>query len=196
MEWGTEYWPLVWRGNPNDQILNDYVFDMDFIREVLGKISHISREEAKKGRLPIVTAFSNPLDQEVIISLDHRDEGTVLDHSVMCGIREVAKREQERRDGIAQGKIDGKDRPETYLCLDFEIYTTHEPCSMCAMALIHSRVKRCIFLRPMDETGCLKPSSGDKYCMHSNRELNSKYEVFQWIGDGFTVPDVDHKTCC
>merc|ERR1712184_40909 len=38
----------------------------------------------------------------------------------------------------------GEKRPrseEDYLCQDCEVVTTHEPCIMCAMALVHSRVR-------------------------------------------------------
>lgn len=198
LEWSNEYWPLTWYGNPNDQILNDYIFDMDLIKCVLKLISDKSREESEKGnKIPVVTAFVNPNDsQNPIISIDSRIHGycTLLDHSIMSGIKSVAEREARRRHQVENGERE--DTGSVYLCLDFDVYTTHEPCSMCSMALIHSRVKRCIFLQSMTKTGCLKTESGDGYCMHNNRKLNSKYEVFQWIGDEYKTPTLDKNTCC
>ena len=32
-----------------------------------------------------------------------------------------------------------------YLCTGFDVFTTHEPCMYCAMALVHSRVRRVFF---------------------------------------------------
>ncbi|GAV55821.1 hypothetical protein ZYGR_0AY02140 [Zygosaccharomyces rouxii] len=198
VEWSNEYWPLTWYGNPNDQILNDYVFDMDLIKFLLELISSRSRKELQKGNgFPIVTAFVNPRDtKNPIISVDKRDhhDHTLLDHSIMFGIKSVAEREAKRRYQVEKGEKE--DAGSVYLCLNFDVYTTHEPCSMCSMALIHSRVKRCIFLQPMIKTGCLKTESGNGYCMHNNRKLNSKYEVFQWIGNEYSTPTIDENVCC
>ncbi|CUS22899.1 LAQU0S07e02652g1_1 [Lachancea quebecensis] len=192
LEWSNLYWPLVWRGNPNDQILNSYIFDMKFIEATLKQISKKSLAEQASGKqAAVVSAFVNPKNKKIVFVSDHRHDCSPLDHSIMRGIRSVAELEHQKKENHS-----GKDEVETYLCLGFDVYTTHEPCSMCSMALIHSRIKRCIYLTPMKETGCLESESGDGYCMHSNHSLNSKYEVFRWIGDEYPAAQIGSDVCC
>lgn len=71
--------------------------------------------------------------------------------------------------------------PNGYLCLDLEIYLTHEPCVMCAMAILHSRFARVVFGKRMLKTGALsaeKDSLG--YGMFWQEQLNWKFLAWQW----------------
>ncbi|XP_016984897.1 probable inactive tRNA-specific adenosine deaminase-like protein 3 [Drosophila rhopaloa] len=62
-----------------------------------------------------------------------------------------------------------------YLCTGYDVYLLQEPCLMCSMALVHSRAKRVFFLRN-SENGAL----ATRFQLHSVRELNHHYEVFQF----------------
>lgn len=65
--------------------------------------------------------------------------------------------------------------PRPYLCTGFDAYVTREPCAMCAMALVHQRVRRVFFGVPNTFRGAL----GSKYRLQGVRNLNHHYTVFQ-----------------
>ncbi len=65
------------------------------------------------------------------------------------------------------------DKP--YLCTGYDCYTVREPCAMCAMALVHSRVRRVIFCIPDVQHGAL----GGKFRLHGQRSLNHHYQVYR-----------------
>lgn len=70
---------------------------------------------------------------------------TLLDRSLFCDVplTAIEKKPYETGNIAASG----------YLCVDLDIYLTHEPCVMCSMAILHSRFRRCIFGKRMPLTG-------------------------------------------
>lgn len=81
--------------------------------------------------------------------------------------------------------------PGGYLCVDMELYVTHEPCVMCCMALLHSRFRKVVFKEQMPNTGGLVAEE-----LFQGRErlstwglfwrpsLNWKFLAWQWSRDG------------
>ncbi|XP_059609345.1 probable inactive tRNA-specific adenosine deaminase-like protein 3 [Phlebotomus argentipes] len=61
-----------------------------------------------------------------------------------------------------------------YLCTGFDLYVLQEPCLMCAMALIHSRVRR-VFFHRQSPSGALMSTAQ----LHTIKELNHHYQVFR-----------------
>ena len=144
--------------------------------------------------------------------------GNVTAHAIMRAISMVArKRRALLSEGLAseRGVEDSDlnaDHPMTtlekevyatspvardgYLCLDLELYVTHEPCVMCSMAILHSRFAKVVFGQRMLRTGGLTASSPDKCGSHVNsddfglgyglfwrQELNWRHLVWQWVAD-------------
>lgn len=62
-----------------------------------------------------------------------------------------------------------------YLCTGLDIYLVWEPCTMCAMALVHQRFKRIFYAFPNPITGAL----GSVYRLHGEKSLNHHYSVFR-----------------
>lgn len=106
--------------------------------------------------------------------------------------------------------------PGGYLCVDFDIYVTHEPCVMCSMAILHSRFRRCVFARRMSLTGGLtaemakaqedgRTDSADSADSASGlgygvfwrpSELNWKFLAWEWKSEseeGGDAPSVDNS---
>jgi len=66
------------------------------------------------------------------------------------------------------------DRP--YLCTGYDAYLASEPCHMCAMALVHSRVRRVVYCKSDYKHGAL---GGSGMRLHSQTGMNHYYHVFK-----------------
>jgi tRNA(adenine34) deaminase len=62
---------------------------------------------------------------------------------------------------------------ENYRLPDLELYVTLEPCAMCAMALLHARIKRVVFAAADPKTG----AAGSVVDLFGNHALNHHTEI-------------------
>lgn len=116
-----------------------------------------------------------------------------LRHAVINTIRKVADSagstssiyndKAESDASISQGESDGRVTPlqngTNYLLTSLTLFTTHEPCVMCSMALLHSRVKEVIYLYPMPKTG----ACGSITCLPTLKGVNHRYSIARWKPD-------------
>uniref|UniRef100_A0A3Q3IN06 CMP/dCMP-type deaminase domain-containing protein n=1 Tax=Monopterus albus TaxID=43700 RepID=A0A3Q3IN06_MONAL len=65
---------------------------------------------------------------------------------------------------------------QPYICTGYDLYVTREPCVMCAMALVHSRIGR-VFYGTTSADGAL----GTKFKIHTQKDLNHHFEVYRGI---------------
>ncbi|VDN52510.1 unnamed protein product [Dracunculus medinensis] len=73
-----------------------------------------------------------------------------------------------------EGKVVAKSNTLQYLGTGFDVYLTEEPCSMCAMALVHFRVSRVFFCRRIPK-GALESS----WRIQEEKRINHHYQVFR-----------------
>lgn len=92
------------------------------------------------------------------------DPGHPLNHDVLQAIEHVASR--------ARAKLFP---PAQYLCTGFVVLLAEEPCFMCAMALVHSRVRAVVFVQREPRRGA--------YCSQTDcswvRSCNHRYQIYQ-----------------
>ncbi|CAJ2511557.1 Uu.00g071820.m01.CDS01 [Anthostomella pinea] len=100
--------------------------------------------------------------------------------------------------------------PDGYLCHELELYLTHEPCTMCAMAILHSRMGRIVFRHRMPLTGGMSSEDrGHDLCgaselcdrgpcgggqglgLHWRKELNWSMLGWEWETDDVERLTVD-----
>ena len=100
--------------------------------------------------------------------------------------------------------------PDGYLCHDLELYMTHEPCTMCAMAILHSRMGRIVYRHRMPLTGGMSSEDRDhnlcgasELCghdpcgggrglgLHWRKELNWSMLGWEWETDDAESLTVD-----
>ena len=165
---------------------------------------------------PAIAVAAGDARWEGIIGHTRQGPGNVTTHAVMRAVAIVAKKrkalsDEQQAAATTSGIPDSfADEPLTllekdvyqrsilaaggYLCLNLEIYLTHEPCVMCCMAILHSRFSRVVFGQRMTRTGGLTAdgktdcdtytggvSEGLGYGLFWRPQLNWKFLTWQWV---------------
>lgn len=112
-----------------------------------------------------------------------------LRHAVMNVIRQIADARARSGDAAeppTHTSTPGDDSASphnangtNYLLTARTLFTTHEPCIMCSMALLHSRVKEVVYLLPMRATG----GCGGGTCVPALPGVNHRFGICRWTGD-------------
>ncbi|XP_059289139.1 tRNA-specific adenosine deaminase TAD3-like isoform X2 [Lycium ferocissimum] len=92
-----------------------------------------------------------------------------------CTPSPVKRQKIKESDFQSNGHSSESLRP--YLCTGCDIYLAWEPCAMCAMALVHQRVRRIFFSFPNSNAGAL----GSVHRVQGERSLNHHYAVFRVV---------------
>ncbi|KAG2225301.1 hypothetical protein INT45_005545 [Circinella minor] len=173
-------WPIIFREDTRQ--------DPKFRQSDISAIEKNLHQVAALGSGSAYARIVDPTDNRVIAEggdTRHTSHHP-LHHAVMNCIDAVAAIEKQHRgneagsrpkrkvEEITEGPVEGGQTKTAYLCTGYDMYITHEPCAMCAMALVHSRIGR-VFYNIPTRTGCL----GTLYKIHSHSSLNHHYRVFR-----------------
>ncbi|KAF5395068.1 Cytidine and deoxycytidylate deaminase zinc-binding region [Paragonimus heterotremus] len=112
----------------------------------------------------IVDPKTDHLLAEASTSAKRDPVSSYLDHAVMLTIAEVAHRQ----------RLYGEVNTTAYLCTGLDAYVSTEPCLMCAMALVHSRIRRVFCCTRLPRVGGFT----NNLRIHADKKLNHRFLVF------------------
>lgn len=150
-------WPISF--NPVARKLEFTGEEKLFFQECMRNAVEIAKLNKQNGNLPIGVVIVNSSHKKIISSSADCRHEYPLDHAVFKAIKE---------------KENTKDDP--YLLRGCDVFVTSEPCVMCAMALVHSKVDR-VFYGVQREEGAL----GSHILLHKMKNLNHKFDCFKGL---------------
>ncbi|KAG6336756.1 hypothetical protein ID866_2325 [Astraeus odoratus] len=144
-------------------------------------------EAVSSGELPVVAHIPRPFANEgelpqSFLACDTRTSaGHPLRHATLNIIRKVADfRTAQPTPSRGEGAwASPTQNGAQYLLTGLTLFITHEPCIMCTMALLHSRVKEVFYLRPMPRTG----GCGGAACIPALKGVNHRFTIAVWKED-------------
>ena len=131
-------------------------------------------------QLPIVSGVPRPYSPGEQPTLDffacdtRTSKHHPLRHSILNLTREVGEASFHRPED--PDEQEPRKNGSNYLLTSKILFTTHEPCLMCSMALLHSRVARVMYLISMDKTG----GCGGSGCLPRLEGINHRFGILKW----------------
>ncbi|KAG6874780.1 hypothetical protein C0992_006581 [Termitomyces sp. T32_za158] len=157
-----------------------------------------AHDARSRGELPIAAHVAVPYGATASCSLDmaftacdtRQSTAHPLRHAVINVIRKMADHQaasstpartetpSQRSTTPDSGDAEARNGAN-YLLTSLTVFTTHEPCIMCSMALIHSRVKEIVYLFKMPRTG----GCGGAACLPTLKGVNHRFGIAHWNDD-------------
>ncbi|GAA6006657.1 Tad3p [Rhodotorula paludigena] len=161
---------------------------VEWVQRQAEKVWERAQEAGRRGEHPIAcrvtdswsadfhTSLHTPL--KLVTAHDTRlSTGNVLSHAASNAIDAVAVLDlQGGRPPLHLFGPDAANPP--YLLTGLTVFLSHEPCLLCAMSLLHSRIKQLYYIKRAPGAG----GCGSLYSVHEDGGLNHRFEVWEWDG--------------
>lgn len=183
----NEVWPLFYRVHiPSTPLDPSEYIPLDAIRSIEKHFRQLIPIAKEKGN---ACAILNS-EFKLVASAEHTNTNA-LTHCAMNAIDMVAKLLSEsstetqftHQKRSTEKEIDLSAKPADYLCTNGIALFVREPCIMCSMALLHSRIACVIYAVPNEKSGGL----GSRFSIHCEPALNHHFYVYK----GFLAADAD-----
>ncbi|KAH7922039.1 hypothetical protein BV22DRAFT_1018099 [Leucogyrophana mollusca] len=211
LELKNTFWPTVYAPRRKWEPENWTKGKVRWAHSAMKLVQESAKSTSKGDDLPIVARVPQPyedpgsLSQPFVANDSRISTRHPLRHAVLNVIRQVADyralqpSESASNDNSPMPILTGDtsssedeqiptDVPRNgahYLLTGQTLFTTHEPCVMCSMALLHSRVKEVFYLVPMPLTG----GCGGLTCLPALKPVNHRFTIAQWkAGKGDLSP--------
>ncbi|GAM21520.1 hypothetical protein SAMD00019534_046950 [Acytostelium subglobosum LB1] len=204
-EW-NKIWPLVFKSHFFSTPLVPTLEDIELSRMVTFMKRAIKQANIAKslGFNPVGCVIVDPETDEVHVATHDMSPSSsssgkmaatcnhllspILSHCTMNAIHKLAEQHQSvhatklKMAGIDLSTSNGvqthpNSEEDAYLATDLCLYITREPCIMCSMALVHSRIKRVVFGTPQPQAGGL----GGTLKVHTQKSINHRFQVYRGI---------------
>ncbi|BGP42350.1 tRNA-specific adenosine deaminase subunit tad3 [Rhodotorula kratochvilovae] len=161
---------------------------LEWIERQARKVWERAEDAGRRGEHPIACRVTDSWDASFHTSLnppiklvtahDTRvSTGNVLSHAAANAIDAVAYLDMSgSRPPLSYFGPEAADPP--YLLTGLTVFLSHEPCLLCAMSLLHSRIKALFFVKRAPGAG----GAGSLYSVHEDGGLNHRFEVWEWTG--------------
>ncbi|KAG1650598.1 putative inactive tRNA-specific adenosine deaminase-like protein 3 [Nymphon striatum] len=183
-EASKKFWPVSFHENKYiEKLVTGSIFkesDVILHENFMWKAIEMAKEAQSCGSEPVGAVIVDPNSTPpiLIVAKDNRQKHP-LKHATMVAIDKIAALQGGGAwvDSSEKSQEETKSNNVPYLCTNYVIYVTREPCLMCSMALLHSRIFRVFY-------GVSNPAKGgleSLYKLQHLKGLNHHFEVFKGL---------------